>query len=157
MERVAAEERPAGARRVEQRPIELILARQLAAALAVPVLLIDGRGDTLFFNEPAELIIARRFDEIDELSFEQRAATLAPRDEAGQPLPAEQLPGKVAMRERRPTHGLFHIHGYDGVLRAVEATAIPIESAGGHVLGAMVILWRRPEGEGPDGSHPGPG
>ena len=116
-----------------------------------------GRGDTLFFNEPAELIIARRFDEIDELSFEQRAATLAPRDEAGQPLPAEQLPGKVAMRERRPTHGLFHIHGYDGVLRAVEATAIPIESAGGHVLGAMVILWRRPEGKGPDGSPPGPG
>ena len=81
MERVAAEEPPAGDRQVEQRPIELILARQLAAALAVPVLLMDGRGDTLFFNEPAELIIARRFDEIDELSFEQRAATLAPRDE----------------------------------------------------------------------------
>ena len=58
MERVAAEEPPAGDRQVEQRPIELILARQLAAALAVPVLLMDGRGDTLFFNEPAELIIA---------------------------------------------------------------------------------------------------
>jgi PAS domain-containing protein len=134
-------------RPVEQRPIELILARQLSAALAVPVLLVDARGDTLFFNEPAELVFARRFDEIDELSFEQRTAILAPRDEAGQPLPAQQLPGVAAMRDRRPAHAQFYIHGFDGVLRAVEATAIPIESAGGHVLGAMVVLWRRPTEE----------
>jgi PAS domain-containing protein len=143
MERAGGEEP-----RVDQRPIELILARQLAASLAVPVILVDERGDTLFFNEPAELIVARRFDEIDELSFEQRAAILAPRDEAGRPLAVEQLPGKVAMRERRPAHGRYLIHGYDGVSRGVEATAIPIESAGGHMLGAMVVLWRQPVGEG---------
>jgi PAS domain-containing protein len=143
MERAGGEEP-----RVEQRPIELILARQLAAALAVPVLLVDERGDTLFFNEPAELIIARRFDEIDDLTFEQRAAILAPRDEGGRSVPPEQLPGMVAMRERTAAHGQFHVHGYDGVLRAVEATAIPIESAGGHMLGAMVILWQRPDREG---------
>jgi hypothetical protein len=28
-----------------------------------------------------------------------------------------------------------------GVLRRVESTAIPIESAGGHVLGTLVFLW----------------
>jgi PAS domain-containing protein len=128
----------------DQREVELILARQLAAGLAVPVLLVDARGDTLFFNEPAELIFARRFDEIDELQFERRVGVLAPRDEAGAPLPVDQLPGIVAMRERRPAHAAFHIHGFDGVLRAVEATAIPLESAGGHVLGALVVLWQRP-------------
>jgi hypothetical protein len=55
-------------------------------------------------------------------------------------LPVEQLPGMLAMRDRRPAHAEFYIHGLDGVLREVEATAIPVESAGGHVLGAMVVM-----------------
>ena len=125
-----------------QREVELILARQLASGLAVPVLLVDAEGDTLFFNEPAELIFGRRFDEIDELSFERRTAILAPRDADNQPLPREMLPGMIAMRERRPVHAELYMHGLDGTLRRVEATAIPLESAGGHVLGAFVIMWR---------------
>jgi PAS domain-containing protein len=138
----------------DQHEVELILARQLAAGLAVPVLLVDARGDTLFFNEPAELVFARRFDEIDELQFERRTAILAPRDEAGDPLPLDQLPGIVAIRERRPAHAAFHIHGFDGVLRAVEATAIPLESAGGRVLGALVVLWQRPTPDAAQGAAP---
>ena len=122
--------------------VELILARQLASGLAVPVLLVDDRGDTLFFNEPAEAIFGRQFDEIDALPFEERAAMLAPRRESGEPLPVDQLPGMLAMRERRPAHAEFYIHGLDGVLRKVEATAIPLESAGGHVLGTMVVMWQ---------------
>jgi hypothetical protein len=53
--------RPARIRRVALRPVELILARQLASFLAVPALLVDSSGDTLLFNEPAESIFARRF------------------------------------------------------------------------------------------------
>ena len=123
-------------------PVELILARQLASGLAVPVLLVDARGDTLFYNEPAEAIFGRHFDDIDGLPFEERAAILAPRRENGAPLPVDELPGMIAMRERRPAHAEIYIHGLDGVLRAVEATAIPIESAGGHVLGTLVVMWQ---------------
>jgi PAS domain-containing protein len=122
--------------------VELILARQLASGLAVPVLVVDARGDTVFYNEPAEAIFGRRFDDVDALPFEERTAILAPRRGDGQPLPVEQLPGMMAMRERRPAHAEFHIHGLDGVLRSVEATAIPVESAGGHVLGALIVLWQ---------------
>jgi PAS domain-containing protein len=121
--------------------IELILARQLASGLSVPVLLVDARGDTVFYNEPAEAIFGRSFDEIDALPFEERTATLAARRENGEALPADRLPGMLAMRERRPAHAEFFIHGLDGVLRAVEATATPIESAGGHVLGAVIVMW----------------
>ena len=126
---------------VPQYEVEVILARQLAGGLAVPVLLVDERGDTLFFNEPAEVMFGRRFDEVDALSFEERTVLLAPRHADGRLLPAEELPGMRAMRERRPAHDAFHIHGLDGVLRPVEATAIPLESARGHVLGAFVVLW----------------
>lgn len=122
--------------------LELILARQLASGLAVPVLLVDDRGDTVFYNEPAEKIFGRQFDEIDALPFEERTSMLAPRRESGEPLPVDLLPGMMAMRERRPAHAEFYIHGLDGILRAVEATAIPVESAGGHVLGALIVMWQ---------------
>jgi len=124
-----------------QRPVELILARQLASSLAVPVLLVDASGDTLYFNEPAELIFARRFDEIEALGFKERTKVLAPRRSDGQPMPAGELPGMTAMRERRPAHAALYIRGFDGVMRSVEATAVPLESAGGRVLGALVVLW----------------
>lgn len=128
-----------------QRPVELILARQLAGSLAVPVLLVDAAGNTVFFNEPAELIFGRRFDEIEALEFEERTRVLAPRRADGGPLPVDELPGMLAMRDRRPAHAALFIHGFDGVLRSVEATAVPLESANGRVLGALVVLWSAEE------------
>lgn len=123
--------------------LELILARHLVSRLAVAVLLVDARGDTLFFNESAGLILGRSFDDFDAMPFEARTAMLAPRDERGRPLPVDQLPGMVAMRERLPIHAAFEIHNVDGAIQPIEATAIPLEGAGGNVLGAMVFLWRR--------------
>lgn len=124
-----------------QREMELILARQLAGGLSVPVLLVDARGDTLFFNESAEMLLGRRLDEIDSLALEERASLLAPRDAEGHLLPMDDFPSMQAMRERRPAHAAIHLHGLDGVLRPVEVTAIPIQSGRGHVLGAIVVLW----------------
>jgi PAS domain-containing protein len=129
---------------VDHLDIELILARHLVSRLAVPVLLVDARGDTLFFNEPAGLLFGQSFDDFDAMPFEARTAILAPRDERGRSLPVDHLPGMVAMRERRPTHAAFQIHSLDGSLNDVEATAIPLEGPGGNILGAMVVLWRRP-------------
>lgn len=124
-----------------QYEVEVILARQLAGGLAVPVLIVDTQGDTVFFNEPAEILLGRRFDEVDALPFVERTALLAPLRPDGRAMPADELPGMAAMRDRRPAHSAFHMHGLDGVLRPVEATAIPLVSARGHVLGALVVLW----------------
>lgn len=131
-----------------QRDIELILARQLAGQLAVATLLVDAGGDTLFFNEPAERIYGRRFDEIDALPGDERSAILAPLRQDGRPVPIDQLPSNLAIRARRPTHAAFQMRGLDGVLRPVEATAVPLESAGGRVLGALVFFWIQDEDEG---------
>lgn len=124
-----------------QRPVELILARQLAGSLTVPVLLIDARGDLLYINEPAEEIFGRRFDEIDSLPLAERGAILAPRDRDGRPLPADELPGAVAMRDNRPVHAEFWINGLDGRPRATESTAIPLQGVDDRVIGAFVAIW----------------
>ena len=52
------------------------LADRLLRRVAVPVLLVDARGDLLYINEPAEQIFGRRFDEIDALPFAERGAIL---------------------------------------------------------------------------------
>ena len=44
-------------------PIQIILIRQLAGYLSVPLFLVDPKGDLLFYNEPAEAILGRRFEE----------------------------------------------------------------------------------------------
>jgi PAS domain-containing protein len=133
---------------VPQQEVELILARQLAGGLSVPILLVDAQGETLFFNESAELLLGRRLDEIDQLGLEERASLLAPRDADGHLLPVDDFPSVQAMRERRPAHAAIHLHGLDGVLRPVEVTAIPVQSGRGHVLGAIVVLWAQ-ERRGP--------
>src|SRR4051812_8675254 len=60
--------------RMAQRDIGLILMRQLADGLAVPVLLADENGDLLFFNEAAERLLGQRFDDVGELPLAERRA-----------------------------------------------------------------------------------
>src|SRR5262245_2901198 len=46
-----------------QQSVEMILVRQLASYLFVPVLVVDTTGTFIFYNEPAERILGVRFDE----------------------------------------------------------------------------------------------
>ncbi|MDQ3937127.1 MAG: PAS domain-containing protein, partial [Chloroflexota bacterium] len=106
-----------------QRDVGLILMRQLASGLAVPVILVDGEGDLLFFNEPAGVLLGERFDEVGDMPLERRRRLFAFRDEHGNPLPDDQPPLIVALRDQRPVHRRVWMLGFDGVDRAVEVTA----------------------------------
>ena len=44
-----------------QKDVEVILMRQLASYLAVPIFLVDPAGNLIFYNEPAERLLGRRF------------------------------------------------------------------------------------------------
>ena len=52
-------------------PIQIILMRQLAGYLSVPLFLVGPNGDLLFYNEPAEAILGRRFDETGAMSAKE--------------------------------------------------------------------------------------
>jgi PAS domain-containing protein len=126
-----------------QHDVGLILMRQLASGLAVPMLLSDENGDLLFFNEPAEVLLGQRFDDVGELRLEERQAIFAFRDEGGTPLRADQLPLVVALRERRPVHRRVWMRGFDGTDRETEITAFPLLGGGGHLIGAVAMFWER--------------
>jgi PAS domain S-box-containing protein len=127
-----------------QRPIELILLRQLASYLDMPIFVVDSEGRLVYYNEPAEPLLGMRFDEVGAMETADWLAAFRPGDEAGAALPADQVPLLVALRERRPVHRELWISGLDGVRRPIGATALPLVGQGGVRLGAVAIFWEEP-------------
>src|SRR6266568_6288955 len=84
---------------VAQLPIELILLRHLASRLAVPVFVVDASGDMVYFNEPAEAVLGRRFNEVREMPFEEWTTAFLPRGD-GRLLDVDEIPLVVAVRRR---------------------------------------------------------
>jgi len=50
-----------------QQEIEVILIRQLASYLAMPMVIVNPVGTLIFYNEPAEELLAMRFEETGEM------------------------------------------------------------------------------------------
>ena len=122
-------------------PIELILVRHLASSLAIPTFLVDPDGTMVFYNEAAEGVLGRRYDEAGEMSFDDWTTVFAVRDEKGKPLDIDQLPLVRALRARRPAHHRFEITGLDGRPRSIEVSAFPLEAEGSRMLGAVALFW----------------
>ncbi|HVL81526.1 MAG TPA: PAS domain-containing protein [Actinomycetota bacterium] len=129
----------AGAR--EQFPVELILLRQVASSLAMPIFIVDISGNLLFYNEPAEQMLGHRYDETGEMPLEEWSTMFLPTDAAGSPLPADDLPLVKAIRDRLPAHGGFWITGMDGRRRQLSVTALPLIGMADRHLGSMAIFW----------------
>ena len=124
-----------------QQEIEVILARQLASYLAVPIFLVDPQGTLLFYNDPAELILGLRFEETGKMPLEEWATMFTPTDEEGRAIPPGEQPLVIALTQGRPAHGGMVIRGLDDVPRKIEVTGIPLFGQGDRHLGALALFW----------------
>jgi PAS domain-containing protein len=126
---------------MSQKPIELILTRQLATSLVMPIFLVDGEGTLVFYNEPAERLLGMRFEETGEMPVSHWSTLWEPMDVAGHPLAPERLPLMIAFAERRAVHVELSIRGLDGTRRRIGATAFPLIRPDNELIGAIVIFW----------------
>jgi PAS domain-containing protein len=124
-------------------PVELILIRHLASRLAVPVFVVDRAGDLVFFNEPAEAVLGRRFEVIRSMPFDDWTTAFLPTD-GGNALSVDELPLVVALRQGVPAHRTFAIKAGDGARRMIEATAFPLLATGNDLVGAVAMFWEVP-------------
>ncbi|HYZ26014.1 MAG TPA: hypothetical protein VE592_00685 [Geminicoccaceae bacterium] len=122
-------------------PIQIILIRQLAGYLGVPLFLVDPKGDLLFYNQPAEAILGRRFEETGAMPAKTLASIFTPLDEQGQPVPPEEVPLMMVLAKRRPVYKRLYLHGLNGVRRHLEVVSIPIVGLQGEFLGAASLYW----------------
>jgi len=122
-------------------PIELILVRHLGSLLTVPLFLVDRDGTMVFYNEAAEQVLGRRFDDAGEMTFETWTSIFSVRDPGGTLLEAEDHPLTRALRHGKPTHARLDMTGLDGEPRSLEVAAFPIDGHGGARLGAVALFW----------------
>jgi PAS domain-containing protein len=140
---------------MSQKPLELILARNLMSALSTPAFLVDEGGVLVFYNEAAGILLGKRFEELGTVGPAEWGSMFGPFDESGEPIPYDDLPLVTAVRDGHPAHANFDIRSTDGLHHTVEASAFPILTAHGS-QGAIAIFWPTAGMNGANGNGAGP-
>ncbi len=122
--------------------IELILNRQLADCLALPVFITDTIGNLIFYNGPAEEILGMRFEDTGELAVDTWSVIFKPIDNNGTPLPPGELPLVRTLNDSSPHHKTFRIESLEGRSQEISVTSYPIINRTGKFLGAVALFWR---------------
>jgi PAS domain-containing protein len=122
-----------------QKPLELILARNLMTSLSTPAFLTDEGGRLIFYNEAAGKLLGKRFEEVGGLG-DGVWEHIGPFDEQGRRIPMQELPLTVALRHGSPAHAHLTIRTFGGDEREIEVSALPIVTVHG-ARGAMAFFW----------------
>jgi PAS domain-containing protein len=130
---------------MSQQEIEVILSRQLAEYLDVPIFIVDPDGDLLYYNGSAESVLGTRYAETGPMSASDWSTKFKPVNHQRQPMKPEELPLMIALTHHHPAHSSFWIEGLDGALRQIEVTAFPLIAQANRFLGAIAIFWEVPE------------
>ena len=117
------------------------LAHELAANLPTPMFLADANGTLVFYNDAAANIFGKTFAEVGHMPALEWTTIMTPRDQ-GSPIPLDELPLVIAVKQRRPARRSMRIRRFDGVRLQLAVTAIPLQGQGGEHLGAAAIFWQ---------------
>lgn len=123
-----------------QKPLELILARNLLSSLSTPAFLAGEDATLLFYNDAAGVLIGRRFEETGAMPSNEWTQLFGPFDENGEPINLSATPLTLALRDGHPHHAKLRIRVAGGSRQEIEASAIPIVGSAGS-SGAIVIFW----------------
>ena len=124
-----------------QKPLELILARNLLTSISTPAFLVDSDASVVFYNEAAAALLGRSFEDAGRMTAEEWTAAFGPFDKQGSPVEVDSLEVTAAIREGRPSHGSFTIRTSGGERAAIEASAFPIVTTENGSSGAMILFW----------------
>ena len=124
------------------REIEVILSRQLADSLSIPVFITDPEGALIFYNEPAGTLLGRHFEDTGTMQPGEWTRVFSPQDLDGKALSPHQLPLVQTLETRTPAHGSFWIDSITGERHLLSVTSIPIIGRNDRYLGAMAIFWK---------------
>jgi PAS domain-containing protein len=132
-----------------QKPLELILARNLLTSISTPAFLLDHEAAVVFYNEAAAALLGRSFEDAGRMEADQWTQAFGPFDFKGSPVEVDALKTTEAIRHGRPAHATFTIRVAGGERRAIEASAFPIVASEQGSSGAMIFFW--PLSENGDG------
>ena len=121
--------------------LPLILAREFAANVAVPIFLVDSDNTLVYYNDAAQVAFGGPFGQTGELRHGQWMPKFNPTKPDGTPYDRKEMPLVIALEERRPAHGVHMVSDPNGSRRLVAFTALPLYSSPDDFVGAMVAFW----------------
>ena len=124
-----------------QKPLELILARNLLTSISTPAFLVDDHAALVFYNEASGALLGRSFEDVGRMSPEEWTSTYGPFDASGKPVALDELPTTRAVRDGRPAYARFTIRSANGGMREIESSAFPIVASEEGSSGAMIFFW----------------
>ena len=124
-----------------QKPLELILARNLLTSISTPAFLVDEHAALVFYNEAAGALLGRSFEDVGRMTPEEWTTTYGPFGPDGEPVELDDLPTTRAVRDGRPAHAEFTIRAANGGKRKIESSAFPIVASDEGSSGAMIFFW----------------
>ncbi|CAN5481481.1 hypothetical protein BH10ACT11_BH10ACT11_00270 [soil metagenome] len=127
-----------------QRPLELILARNLLTSLSTPGFLVDGDAALVFYNEAAAALLGRSFEDAGQMSADEWTTAFGPIASGGGAMSVDELSLTDAIRQGRPAHGDYTIRTASEDARRIEAAAFPITASPHGSSGAMIMFWPAP-------------
>ena len=130
--------------RTAQKSLPLILAREFAANLATPLVVLDAEGTIVFYNEPAERIIGQTPGEFGNLTEGEWRSRFRAERLDGTAVANEDQPTAVARRERQPTHETLVYTMLDGRQHTLAVTAIPLLGREEELQGVVAVFWEQP-------------
>src|SRR5690606_35720819 len=128
-----------------QKPLELILARNLLTAVSTPALLVDNEGDMLFYNEAAAALVGRSFEETGRLAADEWHRVFGLLCERASGGEGAGRGCTQAVGAGHPVRGDFRVRAASGEEIEIEAAALPLVANGAAPSGAMIMVWPRGE------------
>ena len=127
-----------------QREIEIILLRQWASHMSLPIWIAGLDGNLLYYNEPAEALLGVHYDDAGEMPLSKLTEMFQIAAEDGSPMRPDEIPLVRALQQGHPSHARLRYCGLDNIWRDVEVTAFPFEGEGRRPLGVVAIWWEVP-------------
>ena len=119
--------------------IEFILARQLSEYLSSPIALVDHDGRMIYYNESAEFILGKKFNESGEIDSREWDERFYDENRTNM-IKMLDLPFLKVLSGRSILEGEYWMRSFEEIEQKVRVICIPLVGMAQRELGAIVFL-----------------
>ena len=127
---------------MKSQEIEVILSRHFAESLHIPIFITDPLGNLLFYNEGAEELLGKRFEDTGPMPVEEWSTLFRPTDVNGVPIPPPDLPLVKTLTTKKPAQGEVYINSLNGEKHHINVTSFPLIGNTDNYVAAIAIFWK---------------
>lgn len=120
--------------------IEFILARQLAEYLSTPIALVDHDGKMIYYNESAEFILGKKYNESGEIESREWEDRFYTTQEQKEIIKILDLPFIRVLSIRHIIQGEYWMRNFDEINQKVLIVSVPLVGLAQRELGAIIYF-----------------